>query len=249
MGRRPAHRIARPSFGQAEPAVDEGVALGRDIGGEDADLGQLAALPAEPAGHSAGRLALLQESRLVDDQRRVGFGQALERVGARHVAQRIGMPVATAQRRLLAPRSLAPAASARISSRSCAAPAPATHPETRRPTPPCSPARIKVAARASAPRNSGHGDLPKPGSTGRMPLRRNCSGRAVFRSKGTAPNLHGGPFRGQMSFAAFSTASTWPGTLTLRQTWRMTPASSIRKVARSIPMYLRPYMLFSTQVP
>ena len=49
--------------------------------------------------------------------------------------------------------------------------------------------------------------------------------------------------------AAASTSSTWPGTLTLRQTRRMAPLPSIRKVARSIPMYVRPYMLFSTQVP
>src|SRR3546814_4967677 len=50
-------------------------------------------------------------------------------------------------------------------------------------------------------------------------------------------------------FAASSTASTWPGTLTLRHMPRTTPASSIRKVDRSIPMYLRPYIDFSTQEP
>ena len=49
--------------------------------------------------------------------------------------------------------------------------------------------------------------------------------------------------------AAFSTSSTCPGTLTLRQTARTTPLASMRKVARSMPMYLRPYMLFSIQVP
>ncbi len=53
----------------------------------------------------------------------------------------------------------------------------------------------------------------------------------------------------QTAFAAASTSSTWPGTLTLRQMLRMTPFGSIRKVERSMPMYLRPYMLFSTQVP
>src|SRR5260221_4375010 len=55
--------------------------------------------------------------------------------------------------------------------------------------------------------------------------------------------------RGQSAFAAASTASTWPGTLTLRHTPHTTPFSSMRKVARSIPMYFRPYMLFSTQTP
>ncbi len=54
---------------------------------------------------------------------------------------------------------------------------------------------------------------------------------------------------GQRARAAFSTSATWPGTLTLCQTPRTVPAPSIRKVARSMPMYLRPYMLFSTQVP
>src|SRR5688572_16868078 len=50
-------------------------------------------------------------------------------------------------------------------------------------------------------------------------------------------------------FTSFSTSSTWPGTFTLRQMPRITPLPSIRKVARSMPMYLRPYMLFSTQTP
>src|SRR5262245_57106481 len=48
---------------------------------------------------------------------------------------------------------------------------------------------------------------------------------------------------------ASSTSSTWPLTLTLRQIFRTTPSPSIRKVARSMPMYLRPYRLFSIQVP
>src|SRR6185437_11739429 len=53
----------------------------------------------------------------------------------------------------------------------------------------------------------------------------------------------------QSAFAAASTASTWPGTLTLCHTPRTTPFSSMRNVARSIPMYFLPYMLFSTQTP
>src|SRR5580704_14015481 len=54
---------------------------------------------------------------------------------------------------------------------------------------------------------------------------------------------------GQSAFAAFSTSATWPGTLTLCQTPRTVPLLSIRKVLRSMPMYLRPYMLFSIQTP
>ena len=45
------------------------------------------------------------------------------------------------------------------------------------------------------------------------------------------------------------TAAAWPGTLTLRQLRATRPVSSIRNVARSTPIYLRPYMLFSTHVP
>src|SRR5262249_18638859 len=57
------------------------------------------------------------------------------------------------------------------------------------------------------------------------------------------------PNRRYSSPTAFSTWATWPGTLTLCQTLRTTPSLSIRKVLRSMPMYLRPYMLFRTQTP
>src|SRR5262249_7711327 len=53
----------------------------------------------------------------------------------------------------------------------------------------------------------------------------------------------------QSAFTAFRTSSTSPGTFTLRQRPRITPFPSMRNVERSIPMYLRPYMLFSTQTP
>src|ERR1700730_1523686 len=53
----------------------------------------------------------------------------------------------------------------------------------------------------------------------------------------------------QRARAGFSTSSTLAGTRTLCQTPRMMPVPSIRKVARSMPMYLRPYMLFSTHTP
>src|SRR5690349_3049811 len=51
------------------------------------------------------------------------------------------------------------------------------------------------------------------------------------------------------ALAAASTASTCPGTLTLCHISRITPLASTRNVARSIPMYFRPYMLFCTQTP
>ncbi len=51
------------------------------------------------------------------------------------------------------------------------------------------------------------------------------------------------------AFAAFSTVSTWPGTFTLRQICLIVASAPMRKVARSTPMYLRPYMFFSTHTP
>ena len=48
---------------------------------------------------------------------------------------------------------------------------------------------------------------------------------------------------------ALNTSSTCPGTLTFRQILTIFPLPSIKKVERSIPMYLRPYMLFSTHEP
>ena len=47
----------------------------------------------------------------------------------------------------------------------------------------------------------------------------------------------------------FSSASTWPFTLTLPWTSAMWPSSSITKVERTIPMYFLPYMDFSCQAP
>ena len=46
-----------------------------------------------------------------------------------------------------------------------------------------------------------------------------------------------------------ATASAWPGTLTLRQTCTIMPSPSIRNVARSMPMNLRPCIDFSTHTP
>src|SRR5471030_1423306 len=50
-------------------------------------------------------------------------------------------------------------------------------------------------------------------------------------------------------FTAASTASTWPGTLTLRHTLWITPLASTRNVDRCIPIYFLPYKVFSPQTP
>ena len=62
-------------------------------------------------------------------------------------------------------------------------------------------------------------------------------------------SLHLFKKRTQSDFTAANTSSTCPGTLTLRQIFAILPLLSMRNVERSIPMYLRPYMLFSTQEP
>src|ERR1700677_4291234 len=45
------------------------------------------------------------------------------------------------------------------------------------------------------------------------------------------------------------TSSAWPVTLTLRHAFSTFPSVPIRNVLRSIPMYFRPYIDFSTHVP
>ncbi len=54
---------------------------------------------------------------------------------------------------------------------------------------------------------------------------------------------------GYFASTAARISSAWPSGLTLGQTAAILPFSSIRYVTRFVPMYLRPYMLFSPQVP
>src|SRR6185437_8156342 len=49
--------------------------------------------------------------------------------------------------------------------------------------------------------------------------------------------------------AACNTSAAWPVTLTFLHTRAIFPSLSIRNVLRSMPMYFRPYIDFSTQVP
>jgi hypothetical protein len=49
--------------------------------------------------------------------------------------------------------------------------------------------------------------------------------------------------------AAFITSAACPGTFTLCHAFTTRPSAPTRNVARSIPMYLRPYMDFSTHTP
>ncbi len=66
-------------------------------------------------------------------------------------------------------------------------------------------------------------------------------GRRVSESMDPALHLRTGQsFRSQSVFVAAKTSSAWPLTETLRQTCRTMPEPSIRKVARSMPIYSRP---------
>ena len=107
MRRRHACGIVRPFLRQIKRPVDEGVAVTRHIGGEDADLavGDLARRARVLARNSARRLALLQKTGLVDDQNRILISQRFQRVIAHHVAQGIRVPSPPAQDRLLPPRT------------------------------------------------------------------------------------------------------------------------------------------------
>jgi hypothetical protein len=100
-----AGRIAGPGLRQVEGAVDEGMAVPRDVGREDPDLavGDLARRAGVLARHTAGRLALLEKASFVEHQHRVRSGQRLQRTIAHDVAQHVRLPAATAEDRLLPP--------------------------------------------------------------------------------------------------------------------------------------------------
>jgi hypothetical protein len=100
-----SRRIAGPGFWQIELAVDEGVALVRDIGGKHPDLavGDLARRAGVLPPHAAGGVALLQEAGLVDHQHGLRCAERLDHVVAHHIAQSICVPVAAPQDGLLPP--------------------------------------------------------------------------------------------------------------------------------------------------
>ena len=105
VGGRQSLRCAGPRLGQVELSIDQGVALVRHIGGNDADLavGDLARRARVLPAHPAGRLALLEKAGLVDHQHRVGGCQRLDGVVSHQIAQDVRVPVAAPQHRLLPP--------------------------------------------------------------------------------------------------------------------------------------------------
>lgn len=107
MRSRQACQVSRPALRQIERSVNEGMAFGRNIGGENADLavGHLAGRPGVLAPHATRRLALLEEPGLVDDQHGIVRAEMLHHILAHDVAQSIRIPPPAAQDRLLAPWS------------------------------------------------------------------------------------------------------------------------------------------------
>jgi hypothetical protein len=107
VGGRQAGRIVGPGLGQVQSPVDEGVAVPGHVGREHPDLavGDLAGRAGVLARDAAGRPALLEEAGLVLDQHGIPVGQALDRVIAHEVAERICLPAAAAEEGLLPPRA------------------------------------------------------------------------------------------------------------------------------------------------
>jgi hypothetical protein len=99
--------IVSPSFRQIQSAVDEGMAVPRHIGGEDADLtiGDLAGRPRLLATNPARGFPLLEEARLVDHENGLIVGERLKGIVADDVAQILGIPPATPEDRLSSPWS------------------------------------------------------------------------------------------------------------------------------------------------
>src|ERR1700674_6121314 len=81
------------------------MAMARLLGGDPTDLAvrDLADRACVLAPHAAGCFALLQKARLIKNQYSVRIGQGLQRIVAHNVAQRIGVPLSSAQNSLLAP--------------------------------------------------------------------------------------------------------------------------------------------------
>src|SRR6185503_11185046 len=105
-----ASRVLGPVLREVELAVDEGVPLVGHVGGEYPDLtiGDLAGRARVLAANPARGLALLEKARLVDDQHGILLSQGLERIVTHKIAQRIGLPPAPIEERLLAPGTRIP---------------------------------------------------------------------------------------------------------------------------------------------
>src|SRR5207344_3213074 len=96
-----ANRIVGPALRQIERPIDESMAVTRHVGSKNTDLTvrNFARRTSILPRYSARCLALREKAGLIDHQHRVLVGKMLSDI----VAQSIGVPLITAQKRLLSP--------------------------------------------------------------------------------------------------------------------------------------------------
>src|SRR6267378_1896654 len=97
--------IVGPFLRKIQRAIDERMAMTRNVGSEDADLAicNLACRTSVLPRHTARRLALLEKAGLVDDEDRIVICQMLDDIVADNIAQGIGIPIPATKDRLLPP--------------------------------------------------------------------------------------------------------------------------------------------------
>src|SRR5713101_5171625 len=97
--------IVGPFLRKIQRAIDERMAMTRNVGSEDADLAvrNLACRTGVLPHHTARRLALLEKAGLVDDEDRIVIRQFLDDIVADNIAQGIGIPIPATKDRLLPP--------------------------------------------------------------------------------------------------------------------------------------------------
>src|SRR5665213_3653091 len=97
--------IVGPFLWKIQRAIDERMAMTRNVGSEDADLAvrNLACRTGVLPRHAARRLALLEKASLVDHEDRIVICQMLDDIVAHDIAQGIRIPIPATQDRLLPP--------------------------------------------------------------------------------------------------------------------------------------------------
>jgi len=100
-----AIRIVGPFLRKIQRAIDESMAVARNVGSEDADLavGDFARGTRVLPRYPARRLTLFEKAGLVDHQHRIVIRQMLDDIVANDIAQSIRVPIAATQDRLLPP--------------------------------------------------------------------------------------------------------------------------------------------------
>src|SRR5260370_27067468 len=97
--------IVGPFLRKIQRAIDERIAMTRNVGSEDADLA-VRDLPCRTGvfpRHSALRFALFEKTGIVDHQHRIVIRQMIDDIVVHDIAQGISVPVSTTQNRLLPP--------------------------------------------------------------------------------------------------------------------------------------------------